>query len=232
MSDVRVDLFLGGELGCWALEQAGPQHVGAVISGDEPVLTLARALGFRASRDLPESPRANFALSVHYPIILSNNVLGKYRAGYNLHPGYLPWGRGYYPVFWALFEGTPAGATLHQMTESLDAGPIVDQIRVPYTDVDTGGTLHGRVREAEKMLFRRHWPALCRGEPLPVRAQEAGGSYHARDEFFAIKQPRSLKDVDAEALIRRIRCLTFPGYTGLELEVGERFMHLAFEKMD
>ena len=34
----------------------------------------------------------------------------------NLHPALLPWGRGACPVFWALWERTPAGATLARLS--------------------------------------------------------------------------------------------------------------------
>jgi methionyl-tRNA formyltransferase len=44
---------------------------------------------------------------------------------YNLHPAYLLWGKDYYPIFWVLWEHTPAGATLHEINEGIDQGKIV-----------------------------------------------------------------------------------------------------------
>ncbi|HBT41352.1 MAG TPA: hypothetical protein DEB21_04800, partial [Rhodospirillaceae bacterium] len=43
---------------------------------------------------------------------------------YNVHPG-PPWVRGIYPSVFALYEGLDRfGATLHELTMEIDAGPI------------------------------------------------------------------------------------------------------------
>jgi len=227
-----MDLYLGGDLGRWVLEQAEPAQIDTVITADVDLAAFARSRGYTVCADAPAAknlPATTSALSVHYPKILTTQMLGQYHAAYNLHPGYLPWGRGYYPAFWALLEGTPAGATLHQMTEWLDGGPLVDQIQVPYTESDTGGSLLSRVREAEKILFKRYWPKLCAGEPLSLRPQQGAGSYHSRAEFFEMKRPQNWRRLDGETLMKRIRCLTFPGYTGLELPIGDRLVHLSLQ---
>jgi len=231
MSEPRVDLYLGGDLAPWVLQRVHPEQIATVITPDPAVHEQAKARGFTARHDSPQHTGI-IALSVHFPKILPASVLKQYRAAYNLHPGFLPWGRGYYPAFWALLDGTPAGATLHLMTERLDAGPIVEQIRVHYTDADTGGSLHRRIREAEMQLFDQYWPKIAAGDVLPARPQQGAGSYHARAEFFAMKRPENWQKLEAEQLVRRIRCLTFPGYTGLELPLGERVMQVSMQEVN
>ena len=232
MTHFRTDLYLGGDLGSWVLQQIHPTAIGTVVTPDSDLAALARSRDLRVSVDPPlvhEFDGVTMALSVHYPKILPSQVLGRYRAAYNLHPGYLPWGRGYYPAFWALLEGTPAGATLHQMTERLDAGPIVDQIQVAYSENDTGGSLLQRVREAERSLFKHYWPKFTMGEPLPTNPQTGDGSYHSRAAFYAMKRPRDWHTLNAETLVKRIRCLTVPGYTGMELPLGDRIVHFTLQ---
>jgi methionyl-tRNA formyltransferase len=158
------------------------------------------------------------ALSVHYPRILKPELIGRYRAIYNLHPALLPWGRGFYPAFWALWEGTPAGATLHVMEERLDAGPICLQRQVPYDDTDTGGSLHGRVTSAEKALLIEAWRTLGRGGDLTGTPQPSGGSYHSRAEFDRLHSGLKADDLSDAQLARLARCLTFRGYPGLVVE--------------
>jgi methionyl-tRNA formyltransferase len=235
MNPSRIDLYLGGDLGSWVLDRVDAASIGTVVTTEGALATIAKDRGMTVSAEAPaleEGKTRVVALSVHYPKILPAEVLGRYEVAYNLHPGYLPWGRGFYPVFWAMHDGTPAGATLHQMTERLDGGPIVEQIDVAYSDADTGGSLHQRVREAEKELFQRYWPKLCAGETLSTRRQEAGGSYHPRGAFFEMKRPANWMRLDGEALVKRIRCLTFPGYTGLELPVSGRLVHLTLQDVN
>ena len=220
-----VDLYLGGTLGMWALQQATPNAIRVVFTPDAAIVEAARRLGVEATRadaDPLQCEGTSIALSVHYPRILKAPLIARYRALYNLHPSYLPWGRGFYPVFWALWEGTPAGATLHEITEGLDEGPIVAQTRVAYSDQVTGGELHAAVQSAEQRLFLDYWPRIVAGEDLPSSPQPASvGTCHRKEEFFALKRA-TLHTTSSVDLLRLVRCLTFPGHSGLEVTLGDR----------
>lgn len=195
-----VDLYLGSFIGLWVLDNVRPIEVGSVWTEDPLIAETARR------RDIPvndDSMPCPVVLSVHYPRILPVD-----RPSYNLHPGLLPHGRGYYPVFWALWDGEPAGATLHRMTERLDAGPIVDQRSVEIREDDTGGALHARVTEAEQDLFREWWPRLVWDERIAERGQPEGGSYHDLASFIALRDAPP-PDVDR---VRLARALTTPDY--------------------
>jgi methionyl-tRNA formyltransferase len=222
---MQIDLYLGGDLGNWVLDTISPESVGLVFTREDSIASMASSMGLNANMADPNTmdfEPSEVGFSVHYQRILTGHTISKYRKVYNLHPGYLPWGRGYYPVFWALWEGTPAGATLHEISERVDEGPIVAQVRVDYSPCDTGGTLHQRVREAERNLFLEYWPRILAGEPLLARPQPGnGGSCHNRKEFIELKQRANPNELAGEDLIKLIRCLTFPGYSGLEIELGK-----------
>jgi methionyl-tRNA formyltransferase len=207
-----VDLLVGGTLGAWALGAADPADVAHVVTDDDELCRLADTRGFAVTSALGGGARA---LSVHYQRVIPQQALDVYERVYNLHPGLLPWGRGFYPVFWALWERTPAGATLHHVVAELDAGPIIDQIEVPVAADDTGGSLHARVHAAERELFARWWPRILAGEALPSRPQGPARSAHSRAEFFALKR-EGWRALAAQELVRLERCLEFPGYTGVE----------------
>jgi len=220
---MRIDLYLGGDLGLWALGNAPASRIAQVITTDTEIASRAQDLGIRVEVGNANRTVSNCApvgLSIHYPRILRRDLLKRYLRVYNLHPGYLPWGRGYYPVFWAMWEGHPAGATLHQISEGIDEGPIVAQTQVAYTSADTGYSLFCRVRDAEKTLFSSYWDRIVHGEELPTFPQSPGGSYHAKGEFFELKRGSSWQKLSACELVKLARCLTFPGYTGLEIELG------------
>lgn len=211
---MTIDLLVGGTLGAWAVRNAPMELVHRVISVDDDLVALARELGHEAYGGDPRATglaTGGAALSVHFPLILDAALIARYGGTiWNLHPGLLPWGRGMYPVFWALWEGTPAGATLHELVAGLDAGAIVEQTAVAVLASDTGGSLHARVQAAERDLYRRWLPRLAGGERPAATPQSPGGSYHALAEF------EHLRDDGRDALPRAererlARCLTFPG---------------------
>jgi methionyl-tRNA formyltransferase len=211
-----VDLLVGGSLGPWAIDRADPAEVAQVVTDDRALASLARSRGFSVCDGDDWQPSAR-GLSVHYQRIVPDAMLEGYEGLWNLHPGFLPWGRGFYPVFWALWEGSPAGATLHEITSQLDAGPIVEQLEVPVLAQDTGGSLHARVQAAERALFERWWPRLLAGEAVASTAQpaDAAGSTHTRGEFLELKRDgwRALSPAELERLQR---CLDFPGYDPID----------------
>jgi hypothetical protein len=210
---VSVDLLVGGTLGAWALRHAPVALVDQVVCLDDDLIALAAELGHDVFAGDPHG--AGFApgpaaLSVHFPLILSPGLIARYGGAiWNLHPGLLPWGRGMYPVFWALWEGTPAGATLHELTTGLDAGPVVEQQPVAVLPSDTGGRLHERVQEAERALFLRWLPRLAGGARPEATPQSPGGSQHTLAEFEHLRD-EGRYEVPRADRERLARCLTFP----------------------
>jgi phosphoribosylglycinamide formyltransferase 1 len=73
----------------------------------------------------------------------------------NVHPSLLPeFGGGMDAVEQALAAGVQeTGATVHLVTDQLDAGPILVQESVPVLPGDTAETLRQRVHEAEYRLL-------------------------------------------------------------------------------
>lgn len=208
-----LDLLAGGTLGEWALRNAPRALVHQVVTRDAALAALARDLCHEVFAGDPHDAAfapGPAALSVHFPLILRPALIDRYGGAiWNLHPGLLPYGRGMYPVFWALWEGTPAGATLHELTAGLDAGAIVEQREVKVLPADTGGSLHARVQAAERALFARWLPRLAAGERPLATPQPPGGTYHALAEFEFMRD-EGRYEVSRGERERLDRCLTFP----------------------
>ena len=79
----------------------------------------------------------------------------------NIHPSLLPLygGKGFYgdKVHQAVLEAEEdvTGCTVHFVTDEVDGGPIVEQVRVPVREGDTAHTLAERVQAAERRLYPR-----------------------------------------------------------------------------
>lgn len=104
----------------------------------------------------------------------------------NLHPSYLPWGRGYNPNYWSIKEGSPFGVTLHYIDKDIDSGNILAQTRIFYDGTDTLRTTYDRLRFSMVGLFRLYWPLIKLGK-LPSQRQDIqSGSIHYKREFEKI----------------------------------------------
>lgn len=77
----------------------------------------------------------------------------------NIHPSLLPKYQGLHTHARAIAASdAEAGATVHEVTPELDAGPILGQVRVPVLPDDTEQSLAARVLEQEHRLY----PAVLR----------------------------------------------------------------------
>ena len=230
-----VDLYVDGPFGEWILNNVDPGDVGHVVTTDTALDRYARERDFKVFLGSPRGvsfQNQTIGFSGHYHRVFSPDFLSRYTKMYNLHPGLLPWGRGYYPVFWALWNETPAGVTLHEITAGLDEGPVVAQTQVPYSSADTGATLFERVREAAQRLFLAHWPRIVSGEPLPSVPQAGNGIFHSKAEFMTLKESPPISTMSGVEVMRLIRAFSFPGYSGLEVQLGDRRYEVAMKVLE
>lgn len=146
----------------------------------------------------PRSRRGTAALDL---------LLGGPLAGWAIRHAPPTLGRGPHPVFWALWEGTPAGATLHEVAAAVAGGPIVEQREVAVLSSDTGGRLQERVEGAQRELFSRWLPRLAAGERPPARPQPDGGTFHPLAEFEFMRDEGGY-EVPRGERERLERCLT------------------------
>lgn len=82
----------------------------------------------------------------------------------NIHPGLNPYNRGWFPQAFSIINKLPLGATIHEMDEQIDHGPIIDQEEVPVFSWDTSLTAYDRVVDAEMRLIRKNLKTILRGD--------------------------------------------------------------------
>lgn len=98
-------------------------------------------------------------------ILTAEFVTHYHRRLVNIHPSLLPKYKGLDAHRRALDAGdTVAGATVHWVTEALDAGDIIQQVEVPIVADDSEERLKARVLEAEHTLY----PSVIRDLSLGV----------------------------------------------------------------
>ncbi len=153
--------------------------------------------------------KPDYIISVHFPYLFPKELLAIPTYGtLNLHPAYLPYNRGWHTPTWALWEGTPLGATLHFVSEEVDAGDIIHQEELEIRPDDTADSLYQRVKRLELKVFKEAWPLIVSGK-FKRKPQPLGkGTLHKKADIGKIQLIDFDEKVPVGDLIRRLRALT------------------------
>lgn len=125
-------------------------------------------------------------VSFGYRHVLPREFIASFRKDIiNLHVSLLPFNRGAHPNFWAFFENTPHGVTIHLVDEGIDTGPILYQQSVTFDDEKTFSATHSRLLREVESLFVSKLDQILSGS-YAARPQRGKGTYHAASDLPAI----------------------------------------------
>jgi methionyl-tRNA formyltransferase len=101
-----------------------------------------------------------------YAMVLRPDLLALASDGaFNVHWSLLPRHRGPNPLQWALIHGdTETGVTIHYVSDAIDSGDAVAQVRVAIQRSDTWITLRERIIAAADGLLTRSLPDIASGK--------------------------------------------------------------------
>lgn len=136
-----------------------------------------------------QQEKFDWLLNLWGGVIFRKDILSLATNSLNIHPSYLPYGRGRDPVVWAIRDNISAGVTLHEINEGVDEGDIWYQEEVPYTMPISGGCLYQNVVKACVKVFKEHWPAI-----KDLR-------YSKKPQAIGAYQTRKRKDLKKDQLI-------------------------------
>ncbi len=148
----------------------------------EAALKLGIAVYDRPIETLEESVRAlkpDILVVAAYGSIIPPCILAIPSYGaLNVHPSLLPKYRGASPIHEAILNGDKeTGVTIIQMTDKLDAGPIVSQKTTSVSDRETAGTLHSALANTGAELLQK---TLEKTPPFHGVAQEESAATYTK----------------------------------------------------
>lgn len=124
----------------------------------------------------------------------------------NVHPGYNPYNRGWFPHVFSVINKKPVGVTIHEMDEKIDNGPIIHQEQCMIHAWDTSETLYNRIMELEREMVLRWFPTIESGNyEVTVPPQ---GDINLRKDFESIKELDLEKVATYREVIDHIRALS------------------------
>lgn len=147
-------------------------------------------------------------ISVYWPWILSPEYFQRFSKTINFHPALLPSNRGWYPHVFNLMEGTPAGATLHEIAEEADSGGIWAQRKVPVSPFDTAFDLYGRLQNEMFVLFHESWQGISSGTTQPVPQDHSLATYNKKSSIGSMDEIDISKSTN-RALLDKLRARSF-----------------------
>lgn len=151
-----------------------------------------------------EETDVDLGLVVGHPHILAPEVIDVFPRGcLNVHPGLLPEFRGQHVINWAIItQADRTGLALHEVTEEVDAGPVVAQDPVDIGPRETAATLNEKLRERVRPLLERALPPYLQGDIDPTPQDESQATvWPARTPEDGEIQP-GMTAAEADALVR------------------------------
>ena len=95
----------------------------------------------------------------------------------------MPWNRGAHPNFWAFYDNTPSGVSIHLIDEGIDTGPILYQKIIKFDkEQNTFISTHKKlILEIEK-LFIENLNEILNKQYIP-KHQKGIGTYHKTQDL-------------------------------------------------
>lgn len=138
-----------------------------------------------------------------FPSRIPPSVLGRFRlGGLNVHPSLLPAHRGPDPVGRTLLaREASTGVTLHEMTDTLDAGPIVVSVPCPILPLDTRTALRDRLLALGALTIPRALRSFEQGDRMAVPEP---GPLEPRLRSDEVRPDPDLSTLELDARIRAV----------------------------
>ena len=131
------------------------------------------------------------AVSYSYGPIISDPILKALSCDVlNVHPTFLPFGRGIYPIVWAAFEGNPQGATIHRIESGIDTGAIYVRQSMVLEDACTLDQAREILISAAKYLLLTNLIQIMSGVLAPVQQSEFSSRqrYRSKSDGLALME--------------------------------------------
>ena len=150
---VEIRAVISNKIDAYGLERASQANIETRVLDHREFNdreSYDRALG-----DLVEQFEPGLVILAGFMRILTPEFVQRFRGRmFNIHPSLLPKYRGLHTHERAIEAGdSEHGASVHFVTEELDGGPLILQVRVPVAADDTPDTLAARVLTQEHIIY-------------------------------------------------------------------------------
>lgn len=150
-------------------------------------------------------------LSLHCKQLFPDEMVNNHLC-INVHPGYNPYNRGWFPQVFGIMNKLPVGVTIHQMDTELDHGPILWQETLELKSDDTSKDIYDRILALEMRLMDEHLEDLLTGNYTLTPMAEEGNINYMQD-FDALCRIDPDKPATYGEVIDFLRAMTHAPYS-------------------
>lgn len=120
-------------------------------------------------------------ISVNYKFIVDSKIIKSFKHPINFHGSLLPKYRGRTPHVWAIINGEKeTGITCHYMTENVDDGDIIDQIKVTILPEDTGQKIYDKFLGIYPNFVKKTVQKIMSGNFSARKQDEKKATYYGK----------------------------------------------------
>ena len=152
----------------------------------------------------------DLVLSLHCKQLFPAQLVSKVKC-INVHPGYNPHNRGWFPQVFSILNKLPVGATIHEIDEQLDHGAIIAQKQVEMNSWDTSSDIYNRVQQTELELLKENIEAILQGKYKTIKPEEEG-NVNLKKDFNELCKLDLDKEMNLGNAIDLLRALTHDKY--------------------
>jgi dTDP-4-amino-4,6-dideoxyglucose formyltransferase len=156
----------------------------------------------------------------------------------NIHPGFNPLNRGWFPQVFAIIHNLKLGATIHEINEDLDNGPIIVREHVPLYEWDTSLSAYNRVLIKEIELLDKHLISILANRYSILKAEDIADEEH---HLYTKKDYNKLLQINLEEkgkfrdFLNHLRALSHGEYKNayfISSEGKKVFLNISLEVID
>ena len=156
---------------------------------------------------------ANFDLvfSIHCKQIFPPDLVSKVKC-INIHPGYNPINRGWYPQVFAIINDYQIGATIHEIDTELDNGHIIARAFVNKEVYDTSESLYNKVIAKEIELLEANLESIL-NNTYEAFQPESENNLFLKKDFNQLLHLDLNEETTVGKVIDKLRALTHGSYS-------------------
>lgn len=148
----------------------------------------------------------NLVISLHCKQLFPEELFTQVKC-INVHPGYNPINRGWYPQVFAIINDNKVGATIHEIDGEIDHGNIIDRGFVEKQITDTSKSLYDKILIKEMELLENNIEAILNNTYHTI-SPESEGELYLKKDFNNLRELDLNEKVSTLELINKLRALT------------------------